>query len=164
MSNQSAQHSTIVVLRTYDAPVARVFAAISDPGERIQIFCPGGQLTVAVERADLSVGGHDVVRFGPGGNPRFRRESIYHDIVPERRIVSTEIVCDGEVRLWVAATTLEFTPMGARTQLKVTAQIVRLNDAGTNDGSAPRFDTLLDNLERHLRGNLRFRPRPVTSG
>ncbi len=57
---------------------------------------------------------------------------------------------------------IEFTPMGERAQLKVTAQIVRLNGAGTDDGAAPRFDTLLDNLERHLRGNLRFRPRPVT--
>ena len=70
------------------------------------------ELTVVVEQADLSVGGHDVFKFGRGGNPRFRRQSIYHDIVPERRIVSTEIVCDGEVRLWVAATTLEFTPHG----------------------------------------------------
>ena len=164
MSNSSAEHSTIVVLRTYDAPVARVFAAISDPAERMQIHAAGGEVTVVVEQADLSVGGHDVFMFGRGGNPRFRRQSIYHDIVPERRIVSTEIVCDGDVRLWVAATTLEFTPMGVRTQLKVTAQSVRLNGAGTDDGAAPRFDTLLDNLERHLRGNLRFRPRPVPPG
>jgi uncharacterized protein YndB with AHSA1/START domain len=163
MSNNSAEHSTIVVLRTYDAPVARVFAAISDPGERMQIYGAGGQQTVVVEQADMSVGGHDVFRFGPGGNPQFRRECIYHDIVPERRIVSSEIVSDGDVRLWIAVTTFEFTPVGERTKLKVTAQIVRLEDAGTTEGAAARYEALLDNLERHLSGNLRFRPRPVTS-
>ena len=48
--------------------------------------------------------------------------------------------------------------------MKVTAQIVRLDDADTKDESAPRYEALLDNLDRHLRGKLRFRPRPVTSG
>ena len=162
MSPRAAQHSTIVVMRTYDAPVARVFAAIADPGQRLRLYS-GGELTIRPEEADLRVGGHDVFKFGRGDNLRFRRESIYHDIVPERRIVSTEIVCDGDVRLWVAATTLEFTPVGERTQLKVTAHIVRLEDADI-DGSAPRYEALLDNLERHLGGNPRFRPRPVKSG
>jgi uncharacterized protein YndB with AHSA1/START domain len=157
MSHRAAQHSTIVVLRTYDAPVARVFAAIADPDERLRINGGGDRLTVASEQADLSVGGRDVSRFGRGDTLRFRRESIYHDIVPERRIVSTEIVSAGDVRLWVAATTLEFTPIGERTQLKVTAQIVRLDDADAIDGSAPRYEALLDNLDRHLRGKLRFR-------
>jgi uncharacterized protein YndB with AHSA1/START domain len=163
MSHRAAQHSTIVVLRTYDAPVARVYAAISDPDQRLRIN-GGGDLTVTAEQADLSVGGRDVFRFGRGDNLRFRRESIYHDIVPERRIVSTEIVSAGDMRLWVAATTLEFTQVGERTQLKVTAQIVRLDDADTIDGSAPRYEALLDNLDHHLRGKLRFRLRPVTSG
>ena len=163
MSHRAAQHTTIVVLRTYDAPVARVFAAISDPDERLRLNGGGDQLTILPEEADLRVGGHDVFRFGRGDNLRFRREFIYHDIVPERRIVSTEIVCDGDVRLWVAATTLEFTAVGERTQLKVTAHIVRLEDADI-DGSAPRYEALLDNLERHLGGNPRFRPRPVKSG
>jgi uncharacterized protein YndB with AHSA1/START domain len=162
MSQRAAQHSTIVVMRTYDAPVARIFAVISDPGERLRLN--GGQLTILPEEADLRVGGHDVFKFGRGDNLRFRRQSIYHDIVPERRIVSTEIVCDGDVRLWVAVTTLEFTPVGERTQLKVTAHIVRLDDADAIDGAVPRYEALLDNLESHLRGNLRFRPRPVTSG
>ena len=163
MSPRAAQHSTIVVMRTYDAPVARVFAAIADPDQRLRLYS-GGELTIRPEEADLRVGGRDVFKFGRGDNLRFHRESIYHDIVPQRRIVSTEIVCAGDLRLWVAATTLEFTPLGERTQLKVTAQIVRLDDADTIDGSAPRYEALLDNLELHLRGNLRFRPRPVTSG
>ena len=110
------------------------------------------------------MGGRDDFRFGRDDNLWFRRESIYHDILPERRIVSTEIVSAGDVRLWVAATTPEFTRVGERTQLKVTAQIVRLDDADTKDESAPRYKVLLDNLDRHLRGKLRFRPRPVTSG
>lgn len=163
MSNQSAQHSTVVLARTYDAPVARVFAAIADPIERMRVYTVSEQLTVAFERIDLRVGGHEIFWFGLGDSLRFRGESIYHDVVPERRIVCTDIVWEGEVRLWVGATTLEFTPLGQRTQLKVTEQIIWLDGADTVEGCDVRYPILLENLEHFLSGNLRFRPRSVTS-
>src|SRR5262245_1732254 len=112
MPHPSAQHSTVVLARTYDASAARIFRAISDPIERMRVYAASGQLTVAFEQIDLRVGGRDILRFGRGNDLRFRGESIYHDVVPERRIVCTDIVSEGDVRLWVAVATLELAPLG----------------------------------------------------
>jgi uncharacterized protein YndB with AHSA1/START domain len=156
MSDPSTQHSTVVQARTYEAPSARVFRAVSDPIERMRVYAAGAGLTVAFEQLDVRVGGRDVFRFGCGHRLRFRGESIYHDIVSERRIVSTDIVSEGDVRLWVAATTLEIIPVGPRTQLKLTAQVVWLDGADAVEGSDACHVALLAGLDRYLGGN----PRP----
>ena len=113
-----------------------------------------------VDAGYVRVGGRDVFRFGRGNSLRFRGESIYHDIMPERRIVSSDIVSEGDVRLWVAATTLELTPMGPRTQLKLTAQVVWLDGADDVEGSDACYAALLAGLDRHLGGNPHPRPAP----
>lgn len=156
MTDPTVQHSTVMQARAYEAPVARVFRAVSDPIERMRIYAAGAELTVAFEQLDLRVGGRDVFRFGRGNSLRFRGESLYHDIVPERRIVSTDIVSEGDVRLWIAATTLELTPLGPRTQLKLTAQVVWLDGADAVEGSDACYAALLAGLDRHLSEN----PRP----
>jgi uncharacterized protein YndB with AHSA1/START domain len=157
MGDPLTQHSTLVQARSFEAPAARVFRAVSDPIERMRIYAAGAELTVAFEQLDLRVGGRDVFRFGRGNSLRFRGESIYHDIVPERRIVSSDIVSEGDVRLWVAATTLELTPMGPRTQLKLTAQVVWLDGADAVEGSDACYAALLAGLDRHLGGKPRLR-------
>ena len=150
MTNPTVQHSTVVLARTYDASVARIFRAISDPIERMRVYAASEWLTVAFEQIDLRVGGRDIFRFGRGNSLRFRGESIYHDVVPERRIVCTDIVCEGDVRLWVAATTLELTSVGQRTQLRLTAQVVWLDGADAVEGSDACYETLLASLGRYL--------------
>jgi uncharacterized protein YndB with AHSA1/START domain len=163
MSYPSARHSTIAMARTYDAPVSEVFAAFVDPEDRGRIFSGTDELTVSYEQADLRVGGVDFFRLGRGDDLRFRGQAIYHDVVPERRIVYTDVVSLGESPAWIAAATLEFTPLDQRTQVKLTVQAIGLDGAEALESVSGRYGGLLDNLERHLRGTLGFKPRTVAS-
>jgi len=163
MSEKPAQHSTIILGRTYEAPVAEVFAAIIDPEDRGRIFSGSEKLTVTFEQADLRVNGRDVFRFGRGDETALRGEAVYHDVVDERRIVYSDVISHAGACVWVAAVTIEFVAQGARTQVKVTAQTVLLDDVDGLEGVSGRFAAFLDNLQRHLDGTLRFRPRTVSA-
>lgn len=157
MSRYASHHSTIVLARTFDHAVERVYAAIADPTERRDVWASGDTMRLVLDEADFHVGGRDVYRFGQPGVPRFRGQSIYHDIVPACRIVSTDMVWEGAARLLsVALTTLELASPGHGTRLKITSQLVWLDDGDTIEGSDARLQTLIDNLARHLDGE----PRP----
>ena len=56
--------STIVMERTLEAPIARVFAAWTDPALMSRWYCPNPAWEIAVER-DLRVGGDYTVSMGP---------------------------------------------------------------------------------------------------
>lgn len=150
MTQPSTQHSTIVIGRLFDAPVAAVYRAFRDPATR-QSQRPGSDGSVIMlDEADLRVGGRDVFRFGQRGNPRFHGHSLYHDIVPECRIVCTDVVCERDMRLSIAVSTFEIKSLADRTQLKVTAQLVFLHHAVTLEVSNARYQTLFGNLARAL--------------
>ncbi len=150
MGHPSALHSTIVLARTYDAPPARVYAAVTDPVERIRAHASGEALLVKFDAADLRVGGRDIYRFGEYGKLQFHGEAIYHDVVRERRIVCTDIVYRGEIRLLVGQTTLEFKPLATRTQVKLTAHLAWLDGADHVEGADARYSALLDALDHYL--------------
>lgn len=150
MSHPSALHSTIALSRTYDSPASRVFAAITDPVERIHANASGEALLVKFDAADLRVGGRDIYRFGHYGKLQFHGEAVYHDIVRERRIVCTDIVYRGETRLFVGLTTFEFKPLADRCQLRLTANLAWLDGADHVEGADARFSGLLDALAHYL--------------
>ena len=147
MSRLSSHHSTIVLARTFDVAIERLFAAIADPGERRQVWAAGDEMTLILDEADLHVGGRDVYRFGRANAPRFRGQSIYHDIVPACRIVSTDMVWEGTSRLLsVALTTLELASPGHGTRLKITSQLVWLDDG---DRGGDDFERRRPRRQRH---------------
>jgi uncharacterized protein YndB with AHSA1/START domain len=150
MSKSAAEHSTIVLARTYDSPIDRVFAAFSDPEERVRVHALSTSFTFEFYKADQRVGGHDVFRFGPRRGLQFRGETFYHAIAPGRRIICTDIVHAGDIRLWVGLTTIELELIKRRTQVKVTTQIVRLDDDDSIQGAESRYSVYLENLGSYL--------------
>ena len=161
MSRLSTQHRSLVLGRTFDVPCARVFAACADPDERQAVAALCEDLTFVLDAADFRIGGADSFRFGLHNHLRFRGSAVYNDIVPERRIVTTEVIHEGDIRLSVAITTLEFDTTAAGARLKLTTQIVSLDDEEANEDANERYDALLTSLERHLGSSRRRRPRPV---
>lgn len=149
MRKHSVHHGTIVLARTYAAPVARVFAALSDPGERMRVYGASGLSGITFARPDLQAG-RDTYHFGNGETLSFRAEATYQEIVPDSRIVCTDVVYEGDVRLAIGTTTFEVLPVASGTQLKITAQMAWLDGADTIEGADARYATLLENIERHL--------------
>jgi uncharacterized protein YndB with AHSA1/START domain len=123
MVNHSTEHGTITVERTLDAPVSRVYAAYADPKARQSWGAPSDTATFTYEQADFRVGGRDLARCGPKEDPRFRVEARYVDIVRERRVVATETIREIERLLATNITTVELSPEGERTHVKVTVQV-----------------------------------------
>jgi uncharacterized protein YndB with AHSA1/START domain len=151
--NQKPQHATITLERSYRAPLERVFSEFADPVARSRWSPPSNDVLI-YDETDFRVGGRDVFRCGPQNDPKFRGETSYHVIVPNKRVVSNETLdADGQ-RLAVSLNTLDFEATGEGTNLKLTIQIVSLCGAGMIEGYESGNKSALENLSSHLCGSL----------
>jgi len=148
-TNERPQHATITLERTYRAPLERVFSEFADPVARARWSAPSNDVLI-YDQTEFRAGGRDLFRCGPKNDPKFRGETFYHLIVPNRRVVSSETLdVDGQ-RLAVSLNTLDFEPAGEGTNLKVTVQMVSLVGAGMIEGYESGNKSALENLGRHL--------------
>jgi uncharacterized protein YndB with AHSA1/START domain len=150
---RTVKHSTIAIERTYNAPVARVFAAWSDPVERARWDVPGDDWRVAEHQQDFRVGGREASRFGPIGNPKYSSEGRYLDIVPNVRIVSAGTMHSGEHRTSATLCTVELLAEGARTRLILTDQSAFFDDREAPSDRESGWGTILGRLAEYLEAN-----------
>jgi uncharacterized protein YndB with AHSA1/START domain len=148
--NEKSQHATIVLERTYRAPLEQVFSEFADPGARSRWTTPSNDALI-YDQTDFRVGGRDVFRCGPKNDLKFRGETSYHLIVPYKRVVSTETLDTEGERLAVSLHTLDFDATGKGTHLKVTVQMVSFVGAGMIAGYESGNKSALENLARDFR-------------
>jgi uncharacterized protein YndB with AHSA1/START domain len=143
-------HATLIFERNIPASIEQVFAAFADPAARSEWGAPSDTAVVIYDEADFREGGQDRFRCGSKANPNIHGMTRYLDIVPNRRVVSSETIEMGGKRLCASLTTLEFAADGETTRLTNTTQVasfigddmVRGHETGTNAS--------LDNLVRHF--------------
>ena len=116
MTTRSAQHGTIRLERRYKAPPARVFAAWAEPQARGQWDVPG-RWVIAEQTFDFREGGREVKRFGPKDDPRLVADTLYLDIVPQRRIVFSYSMTSRGTPISVSLTTIELSRRPARARI-----------------------------------------------
>src|SRR3954464_14362710 len=87
MPERSVRHETIVMQRDFQAARARVFRAWADPIARSRWAIPKPEWESVEQTHDFRVGGNEVSRFGPRGDPYLRAETHYLDLVPDARII-----------------------------------------------------------------------------
>ena len=150
MADSSTHHGTVVVEQTLNVPVARAYAAFADAQERARWGAPSETAVFIYDETDFRVGGRDLARCGAKADPRFRVEARYLDIVTERRVVWTEMIKDIDTPLAANLTTLEFTPDGQRTRLKVTIQVTSFVGTGMMDNIKFGHTGSLANMARYL--------------
>ncbi|HWZ99365.1 MAG TPA: SRPBCC family protein [Candidatus Dormibacteraeota bacterium] len=147
--NDKLQHATITLQHSYSAPVERVFSEFADPTARARWSASSNDALI-YDEADFRIGGRDVFRCGPKGDPKFRGETRYLDIVSNARVVSSETVdADGQ-RLAVALTTLKFESTEDGTNLTVTVQMVSFVGPDMIHGYESGNNSALKNLSLHL--------------
>ena len=113
MTERSVIHATFSVERVYEVPAARVFAAWADPDAKARWFAgPAGE-----HELDFRVGGREVTRGRRTDGPPLTFESVYHDIVPDGRIVYASTLHSGKTLTTVSITTVELSPEGDGTRL-----------------------------------------------
>ena len=151
MSERSVQHGSFTIRRRYDAPPSRVFAAWADPAARLIWGAPGEGWALAEPRFDFRIGGIETSRFGPAGDPVYRNETRYADIVPDRRIVFSYTIDRGETRISASLSTVELLPDGDGTRLVFTEQAAFLDGGDQPEIREGGWRSLLDKLDAMLR-------------
>jgi uncharacterized protein YndB with AHSA1/START domain len=120
----SVLHSTYTIERTYAATPERVFAALSDPAKKRRWFAGDAAESFTT---DFRVGGHETTRRGtPVESPMkglpLTNETVFHDIVPNRRIVMGYTMALGDYRFSASLATFELIPAETGTRLVYTEQ------------------------------------------
>ena len=148
MKARTAQHGTIRLERTFKAQPARVFAAWAEPKARAKWDVPG-RWVIAEQTFDFREGGRELKRFGPKDDARLVADTLYLDIVPQRRIVFSYSMTSHGMPISVSLTTIELSPApssgGRNTHLLLTEQIVFLDG---NDNAANREEGLASMLDK----------------
>ena len=150
MTGRSAVHGSFTLERVYDASPARVFRAWADPAIKARWFggLEGWQM---LERSiDFRVGGKERLSGRKGSGVVSTFDAVYHDIVPERRIIYCyDMRLDGR-HISVSLATITLQPEGAGTRLTMTEQGVFLDDY--EDGGSREHGTriLLDRVGNAL--------------
>ena len=150
MPERSVVHSTFTIERTYDRAPARVFAAWADPEIKSRWFGGGEDGAPAPIDMDFRVGGRESNRSEPGADFQFAFDGLYHDIVPDERIVFSYDLSLGGSLVSVSLATVELRATGSGTQLTYTEHGAFLD--GLDDPALREQGTigLLDELGRWL--------------
>jgi uncharacterized protein YndB with AHSA1/START domain len=151
-TGRAVVHAAFTLERTYDAPVERIYRALSDEAAKAKWF--GGEEGEwrQIERSmDFRVGGRERVKGRWEGGVVSAFDAVYHDIVPNERIVYTyEMHLDGK-KISVSLATMQVKSAGpGRATLKVTEQGAFLDgydDAGSRErGTGFLLDKLGESL------------------
>ena len=145
--NRSVVHGAFHIERTYNATPEQVYKALSNETAKNRWFY-GPQGWRPIERfMDFRVGGRERAKGHFEGGMTTTFDAIYHDIVPQERIVYTYEMHLDDRKISVSLATLEIEPAGSgRTKLKICEQGAFLDgydDAGSRErGTGDLLDKL----------------------
>jgi uncharacterized protein YndB with AHSA1/START domain len=150
-------HGSFVIERSYPVAPRRVFAAFSDPSKKRRWFADEDEGEIEEFEMDFRVGGWERRRSRMGPNTPFAgtpltNETVYQDIVPDRRIVIAYTMALGEKRISASLATFEFLTTQGGTLLVFTEQAAFFEGAEGPKMREQGWRELLESLGRHLSG------------
>jgi len=147
-------HATFHLERTYDAPVERVWRALTDPAAKSAWFTgsPEGEFELIERATDVRPGGRERLKGRWEGKLVSTFDAIYHDVIENVRLVYSYEMRLNDQKISVSLATMELSSSGARTSLRVTEQGAFLD--GYDDAGERERGTgyLLDALGASLTG------------
>jgi uncharacterized protein YndB with AHSA1/START domain len=144
---RSVVHATFHLERTYDAPVARVWKALTDEQAKQKWFGGApGRWQLLERHMDVRVGGTERLKGRWEGGLVSTFEATYHDVVANERLVYSYVMHLDDKKISVSLATMQLTAEGERTTLKVSEQGAFLDgydDAGSREhGTGHLLDAL----------------------
>jgi uncharacterized protein YndB with AHSA1/START domain len=151
MKERSVTHATFTIERGYPKPPKRVFAAFSDPAQKRRWFAEGEEFQVEKFEMNFRVGGTDRSSFRVQGMECVN-DTVYLDIVADRRIVIAYTMTLGGRRISSSQATFELVPAESGTDLIFTEQGAFFEGADGPQMRQEGWTKLLENLAREVGG------------
>ncbi|HVJ53275.1 MAG TPA: SRPBCC family protein [Aliidongia sp.] len=144
---RSVVHATFHLERTYSAPVARVWQALTDVAAKQRWFGgTGGRWELIERQMDVRVGGRERLKGRWEGGIVSTFDAVYHDVIPNQRLVYTYEMHLDDKKISVSLATMQLQAEGGKTTLMVTEQGAFLDgydDAGSREhGTGHLLDAL----------------------
>jgi uncharacterized protein YndB with AHSA1/START domain len=150
VAKRSTVHGTFVINRTFAFERELVFAAWSNAEAKSRWFVGPGGWQPQHREVDFRVGGRErVIGRRPDGTVS-KFDALYHEIVPDERIVYVYDMYTNDVRLSISLVTVEFKGRKQETQLVITEQGVFLDEFDDARGRERGTRILIDQLEKAL--------------
>ncbi|HWK13371.1 MAG TPA: SRPBCC family protein [Rhizobiaceae bacterium] len=150
----SAAHSTFSIEKRYAAAPARVFKAFTDMEQKRRWMIGGENWTVYSYEADFRPGGWERSRFSFKDGPEMGNDTIYHEIVRDRRMVFSYSMTFKDTVFSASLVTITLEQDGKGTLLTYTEQGTHLdgfdNPAEREEGCRELLDKLGEELEGKL--------------
>mgnify|MGYP003577051473 CR=1 FL=1 len=147
-SPRSATHGTFILGRVYDAAPARVFKAWADPAIKARWFVGPSDWQLLERSIDFRIGGKERLSGRKGSGIVSTFDAVYHDIVPEQRLIYCYDMRLDQVHISASLATIVLTPAGAGTRLTFTEQDAFLDGHDTVGPREAGTRELLDALDR----------------
>jgi uncharacterized protein YndB with AHSA1/START domain len=144
---RSVVHATFHLQRTYDAPVGRVWRALTDQAAKQKWFAgPPGRWELLERHMDVRVGGSERLKGRWEGGVISTFDATYHDVIPNERLVYSYGMHLDDKKISVSLATLQLKAEAGTTTLMVTEQGAFLDgydDAGSREqGTGYLLDAL----------------------
>jgi len=144
---RSVVHATFHLERTYDAPVARVWKALTDEAAKQKWFVGPPDRWEPLERhMDVRVGGSERLKGRWEGGMVTTFDATYHDVIPNMRLVYSYEMHMGEKKISLSLATMQLKAEGGKTTLMVTEQGAFLDGYDDADSREQGTRHLLDAL------------------
>lgn len=137
MNIRSVVHASFHLERTYDAPVARVWRALTDETAKAKWFSgTPGRWELLERHMDVRVGGTERLKGRWEGGVVSTFDATYHDVIAEERLVYSYVMHLDDKKISVSLASMQVKAEGSRTTLMVTEQGAFLDgydDAGSRE-------------------------------
>jgi uncharacterized protein YndB with AHSA1/START domain len=143
-------HATFSIQRLYPQSPARVFAAHADIAIKRRWLAEGEGFEVLDYAVDFRLDGRETCRFNYQGGPEMIMETVFQDIVPDRRIVFAYRMAIGGAPLSASLATVELVPEGTGTRLTYTEQGAYFDSEDSLKGREEGSRGLLERLAEVL--------------
>jgi uncharacterized protein YndB with AHSA1/START domain len=136
VETRSVVHATFHLERTYGAPVARVWKALTDTAAKSKWFGRSDGLELIERYMEVRAGGRERLKGRWEGGVVSTFDALYHDVIENERLVYTYEMHMDDRKISVSLATLQLRPDAAGTTLLITEQGAFLDgydDAGSRE-------------------------------
>jgi len=149
---RSVVHASFSLKRSYDAPMARVWQAFTDVEAKQKWFAaPADRWELLERHMDVRVGGSERLRGRREGGVVSTFDAVYHDVVPDTRLIYSYVMHLDEKKISVSLATVELTTEDGKTAVSITEQGAFLDDYDDSGSREQGTGYLLDALGASLR-------------